>query len=210
MAGLVTSMILIQGVMNKIFKILCWCLVLILPVVGDAQVTPPATDTTKKPVDTTKHLTVDSVLSGRVDTVRVVIDTVVKQDCYTQYYNIVRERGAKPVTDGMQQVVIALKSADACHCFLGQIEVVNGKIKPPLYFQQENGEYRLVSSLGKKLEPAFTSSMTPDELYAIKEGMSIVFRTTDNEYGRLFFYKFVNKGPQSNKAAPSAAELIKE
>jgi hypothetical protein len=79
-----------------------------------------------------------------------------------------------------------------------------------MYFQQENGEYRLVSSVGKRLEPAFTSSMTPEELYSIRDGMSVVFRTTDQEYGRLFFYTFVNKGPNSNKPAPSAADLMKE
>jgi hypothetical protein len=145
-----------------------------------------------------------------VDTVRVVVDTVAKKDCYTEYYDVVRSRGAKKVTDGMQQVVIALKSADGCHCLLGQIEVSGGKIKPPLYFQQESGEYRAVSTVGKKLEPAFISSMTPDELYSIKEGMSIVFRTADNEYGRLFFYKFVNKGAQSNKEAPPPSDLMRE
>ena len=121
-----------------------------------------------------------------------------------------RSRGAKAVTDGMQPVVIALKSNEGCHCFVGRVEVAAGKIKPPLYFQQENGEYRQVSAVGKRLEPAFTSSMSPDELYSIKDGMSIVFRTVDQEYGRLFFYTFVNKGATSNKAAPSAADLIKD
>jgi hypothetical protein len=121
-----------------------------------------------------------------------------------------RTRGAKTVTDGMQQIVISLKNADGCHCFLGQVEVAGGKIKPPLYFQQENGEYRPVSTVGKKLEAAFAGSMTADELYSIKDGMSIVFRTTDNEYGRLFFYKFANKGTQTNKAAPPPSELIKD
>ncbi|WP_336517597.1 hypothetical protein [Pollutibacter soli] len=50
--------------------------------------------------------------------------------------------------------------------------------------------------------------MTPDELYAIKDGMSIVLRTADREYGRIFFYKFVNKRSQVNKIVPSAASLI--
>jgi len=40
--------------------------------------------------------------------------------------------------------------------------------------------------------------------------MSIVFRTSEGEYGRLFFYKYVNKGAQSNKEAPSPTELIKD
>ena len=93
---------------------------------------------------------------------------------------------------------------------MGQIEVVGLKIKPPLYFRKENGEYKPVSTVGKKLEAAFTGSMSPDELYTIKDGMSIVFRTSDNEYGRLFFYQFVNKGSLGNTVAPSASELIKE
>ena len=186
-------------VMNKHFRLLINSFVLLLPVIGFSQV-----DTTKKPVDT-------SLAKTTVDTLRVIVDTVKKLDCYTEYYNTARERGAKPVPDGMQQVVIALKGAENSHCFLGQVEVVNGKIKPPLYFQQENGEYRLVSTVGKKLESAFVGSMTADELYSIRDGMSIVFRTADNEYGRLFFFKFINgKGALNNKAAPSASELIKE
>ena len=195
--------------MNKLLKFVAVAVIFSIPMVGSSQVT----DTTKKAViDTTKKPIADSSMMPKtiVDTVRVIVDTVVKKDCYTEYYNTFRERGARPVTDGMQQVVITLKNADGCHCFLGQIEVAAGKIKPPLYFQQENGEYRLVSTVGKKLEAAFTGSITPDELYSIKEGMSVVFRTTDNEYGRLFFYKFVNKGSANNKPAPSAADLIKE
>lgn len=132
------------------------------------------------------------------------------KDCYTKYYETMRSRGAKPVPDGMQEVVIALKSADGCNCFLGKIEVVGGKMKPPLFFQQENGEYREVSVVGKKIDPAFASTMEEDQLRTISEGMSIVFRTTDGEYGRLFFYKYANKSAQGNKAAPSPSELIKD
>lgn len=153
----------------------------------------------------------DSTIAPKKDTV-IVTDTVVAviKSCYTEWYDAFRTRGAKTVPDGMQQVVIALKTEESCHCFMGQVEVVGGKIKPPLFFQQENGEYKQVSVVGKKLEPGFTGSMTPDELYGIKDGMSIVFRTTDQEYGRLFFYKFVNKAAQSNKEAPSPTDLIKD
>jgi hypothetical protein len=145
------------------------------------------------------------------DTVTVVEPVKpVKMDCYIEWLDAFRTRGAKPVPDGMQQVIIALKDTQTCHCFMGQVEVVGGKIKPPLFFQQENGEFRPVSIVGKKLEAAFTGSMSPDELYAIKDGMSIVFRTTDHEYGRLFFYKFANKSAQSNKEALSPTALIKD
>ena len=190
--------------MKKIFKFAAICALFLLPLAAWSQV--PVKDSVK--TDSTKKM--DSVPQVKVDTVRVIVDTVVKKDCYAEYYDIMRSRGAKAVSDGMQPVVIALKSNESCHCFVGRVEVAAGKIKPPLYFQQENGDYRPVSAMGKRIEAAFAASMTPEELYSIKDGMSIVFRTVDQEYGRIFFYTFVNKGPTSNKAAPSAADLMKE
>jgi len=195
--------------MKKIFNFYIICIGLLLPVLGWSQITGTdsvKTDSSKK-IDSLKK---DTIAPPKADTIRVVVDTVVKKDCYAEYYDVMRSRGAKTVTDGTQPVVIALKSNEGCHCFIGKVEVAGGKIKPPLYFQQENGEYRAVSSVGKRLEAAFTASMSPEELYIIKDGMSIVFRTVDQEYGRLFFYTFVNKGPNSNKPAPSAADLMKE
>ena len=191
--------------MRNYFRLLLVLAIFLMPRLSWSQVTAPPKKDSLAPVavDTTKPVV-------RVDTVKVVVDTVVKKDCYTEYYDIMRTKGAKPVTDGMQQVVIALKTPESCNCFLGQVEVAGGKVKPPLYFQQETGDYKLVSGLGKKLEPAFVASMTPEELYAIRDGMSIVFRTSSNEYGRLFFYQFANKGTQVNKVAPSAADLIKD
>ena len=194
---------------------ICFALFL-LPLFGLSQ---SVTDTThKKPADSLSKVKMDSTMKmdstikevPKTDTIKVIVDTVVKKDCYQQWYDAFRTRGAKTVPDGMQQVVIALKNADGCHCFMGQIEVAGGKMKAPLYFQQENGEYRPVSTVGKKLEAAFAGSMTPEELYSIKDGMSIVFRTSEGEYGRLFFYKYVNKGAQSNKEAPSPNDLIKD
>ena len=195
--------------MNKNFRLLVVLVMVSLPVLGWSQVTPK--DSLAKAVTDTAIMKPDTTHPPVIDTVKVVMDTVVKKDCYTEYYEIMRTRGAKPVTDGMQQVVIAFKSPDgSCLCFMGQIEVLGHKIKPPLYFRKENGEYKPVSTVGKKLEAAFAGSMSPDELYTIKDGMSIVFRTSDNEYGRLFFYQFVNKGSLGNTVAPSASELIKE
>ena len=190
--------------MKLIFKFLLGCCILLLPFLTSSQVTPPQKDSVKV-------VAMDSTIAPKKDTV-IVTDTVVAvvKNCYTEWYDTFRARGSKPVPDGMQQVVIALKSDAGSHCFMGQVEVVGGKIKPPLFFQQESGEYKQVSIVGKKIEPGFAGSMTPDELYSIKDGMSIVFRTTDQEYGRLFFYKFVNKAAQGNKAAPSPTDLIKD
>lgn len=192
--------------------------ILFLPLFVLSQVPQPTQDSLRKAdslnlLRKADSLKVKDSTALKADTTvgEVKTDTiVVKKDCYEEWFDAFRTRGGKAVPDGMQQVVIALKNEDVCHCFMGQIEVVGGKMKPPLFFQQENGEYRQVSTVGKKLEAAFTKSMTPEELYAVRDGMSIVFRTSEGEYGRLFFYKYVNKGAQSNKEAPSPTELIKE
>jgi hypothetical protein len=179
---------------------------LMLPVFGWSQ-----TDTTAQKKDTVTKMAVDSA-AVKKDTAVAVVDTAkpAAKDCYQKWYEVMRARGAKPVTDGMQQVVIALKGPDGVNCMMGQIEVAGGKMKPPLFVQQENGEYRALNTIGKKLDPAFATAMGEDQLFAISEGMSIVFLTSDKEYGRLFFYKFANKAAQGNKPAPSPDELIKD
>ena len=196
--------------MNKYFKLLTAFSMFLFPLMAFSQVTTPATDSAKVAASAGATKKDSLFTKTTVDTVKVIVDTVVKKDCYTEYYEAFRSRGGKPVPDGMQQVIIALKGSSGCQCFMGQIEVVGGKVKPPLQIQQESGEYHSISTIGKKLDAAFVSSMTPDELYTIKDAMSIVFRTADNEYGRLFFYKFVNKGVQVNKSAPPPSELLKE
>jgi hypothetical protein len=172
-------------------------------------------DTAKLAADSAKLAAEAAALAAlREDSIKKVkadsLAALAKKDCYQAWYEVMRARGAKPVTDGMQQIVIALKDTVNCNCFMGQVEVAGGKIKPPLYVQQENGEYRPITVMGKKIEPAFAAAMGEDQLHSISEGMSIVFRTTDNEYGRIFFYKFVNKSAQSNKTAPSPTDLIKD
>src|SRR4051812_34871235 len=116
--------------MNKHLKFLLGCIVFSLPLLALSQ-NPVNKDSTS--------VKADSVLKADTTAIAVVVDTAAKKDCYAEYFDIIRTRGAKPVTDGMQQVVIAMKGPEGSHCFLGQIEVAGGKIKPPLFFQQENG-----------------------------------------------------------------------
>lgn len=161
-----------------------------------------AQDTSATRTDTTKKIA-DTAVAKKADTVKA------SSNCYVEWYDTFRARGAKPVTDGMQEVVIAFKSGESCHCFMGRVEVVAGKIKTPLYIQQENGEYKTFASLGRKLDPDFVSDIG-DQLWSITDGMSVLFRTSTQENGRLFFYKFINKNAQANKAAPSPQDLIKD
>ncbi|HET6543497.1 MAG TPA: hypothetical protein VFG46_23595 [Chryseolinea sp.] len=181
----------------------------IMPIIAVGQ-----SDTTAPKKDTTAAIKMDSTLKTPPDTaaaVKVNVDTAVvaiPMNCYKQYLDYFTELGAKPVTDGMQLVVIAFKKKESCHCFMGRVEVVGGKIKTPLYVQSEGGDYKSFGDLGKKLNPEFLSAVG-DGLWNISNGMSVVFQTTDDEYGRLFFYKFLNKNKQMNKEAPSPSELLK-
>ncbi len=195
----------------KVFNLLLIiCIISMIPGIASAQ-----TDTTKKAaIDTAMKVSVDSV-KAKVDTVsaeKPKVDSVsiasTPMNCYKQYVDYFTELGAKPVTDGMQLVVIAFKSKETCQCFMGRVEVAGGKIKTPVYVQTEGGVYKSFPELGKKLDPEFVS-VTGDGLWVITNGMSVVFQTTEQEYGRLFFYKFLNKNKGMNKEAPSPADLLK-
>ena len=180
-------------------------LVLILPVAVSAQV-----DTTRAKTDTTV-VRIDSVKVA-ADTTAVKHDTAaiasVPMNCYKQWIDYFTESGAKPVTDGTQLIVIAFKSKESCHCYMGKVEIAGGKIKAPLMVQNEGGDYNTFTALGKKLDPDFLAAQG-DALWDVTNGMSVLFQTTDQEYGRVFFYKSLNKNKKMNKEAPSPSDLLK-
>ncbi len=132
------------------------------------------------------------------------------KDCFREWLDLFRDRGGKPVPDGTQEVIITLRRQDKTVCYMGKVDVAGGKIKPPLWVLKEDGSYETFAAMGKKLDPEFQSSMSEEDLLAITEGSSISFRTAEQEYGRLFFYKFLNDKPKANKVAPSPSELIKK
>lgn len=203
--------------MKPYFIIVVICTILTSYAHGQNTPSRPATDTSiKKTADTTVKPAADSMAKPVMDTAALAKKTAdslaaakASQNCYTKWYDYMRAHGAKPVSDGMQQVVITFKSGESCHCFMGKIEVAAGKIKPPLYVQEENGEFKTSADFGKKLDPEFITSMGAD-LWKISDGMSALFRTTDQEYGRIFFYEFANKGATAKKVAPSPEDLIKQ
>jgi len=131
----------------------------------------------------------------------------VPMNCYKQWFDYFTELGGKPVPDGTHMVVIAFKSKESCHCYMGKVEVINGKIKAPVLVQTEGGDFKSFTSLGKKLDEDFLA-VVGDGLWEITNGMSVVFQTTDKEYGRVFFYKSLNKNKEMSKEAPSPSELL--
>ena len=131
------------------------------------------------------------------------------KDCFREWLDLFRDRGGKPVPDGAQECIITLRRQEKTVCFMGKIDVAGGKVKPPLWVQKEDGSYETFAAMGKKLDPEFTANLSEDDIFAITDGMSISFRTSEQEYGRLFFYKFLNDKPKANKVAPSPSALIK-
>ena len=146
----------------------------------------------------------DTVVIKKADTVSIVATPM---NCYKQWLDVFAERGVKPLTDGMQEVVIAFKSKESCHCYLGRVEISGGKLKAPLFVQTEGGEYKTFLAMGKKLDEDFITAQG-DGLWNVTNGMSVLFQTVDHEYGRVFFYKSLNKNKQANKEAPSPSDLL--
>lgn len=183
---------------------LCFA-ILMMPQVGSAQ-----NDTASIKKDSSL---IDSSAKELVDSAAKVNDTAVvstPMNCYKQYVDYFTELGAKPVADGMQPIVMAFKTKESCHCFMGRVQVTGGKIKAPLYVQTEGGDYKTFAEISpnKKMDPEFLAAVG-DDLWSISNGMSVVFHTTDDEYGRVFFYKALNKNKGMNKEAPSPADLVK-
>jgi hypothetical protein len=178
------------------------CLLSFVPFIVSAQ-----TDTTAKVITAQ-----DSAITVE-DTVAIVknIDTAVvavPMNCYKQWLDYFTNLGTKPLSDGMHEVVIAFKSKESCHCYMGKVEIAGGKIKAPLFVQNEGGDFNTFTALGKKMDPDFLAAQG-EALWDVTNGMSVLFQTTDNEYGRVFFYKSLNKNKKMNKEAPSPSELLK-
>ena len=49
-------------------------------------------------------------------------------DCFKEWYSLFKERGATPVPDGTNDVIITLRNNEYTECFMGRVEVSNGKL----------------------------------------------------------------------------------
>src|SRR5688572_14328212 len=96
-------------------KSLIACCILLSPLFTSSQVTTPQKDSVKVS-------SMDSTIGPKKDTA-IVTDTVVPvtKNCYAEWYDTFRARGAKPVPDGIHEVIIALKNEEGSHCFMGQV-----------------------------------------------------------------------------------------
>ena len=129
--------------------------------------------------------------------------------CYDQWYSLFKERGAKPIADGTHDVIISLRNEyDYAECFLGKIDVKEGKVVSKLQIQKVDGTYE---EFDKRVLPDYQTSegVMREELRSITKGMSESFDLTGGEKIRLFFYKSLADKAKANKKAPGPSELIK-
>ena len=131
------------------------------------------------------------------------------KDCYGEWYTLFRERGAKPIPDGTQEIVISIRKDGYSQCFIGKVDVENGKLKLPVYVAKEDGTFESLAETGLKLDPASEAAKSADAVITITDGMSVTAYTTDHETVKLFFYKFVNDKPKKNKVAAPVSALVK-
>jgi len=120
--------------------------------------------------------------------------------CYDEYTGKFKTNGAQAVTDGMQNVVVAVKDADGnSSCAKGEIMVKKGAIVLPLYLERENGTHSVVYG---KLDQNFYRQAETKINYSIDMGMTAVFMLTYKRQARLFFTDFLNPDPGAVVKAP--------
>ena len=131
------------------------------------------------------------------------------KDCYGEWYTLFRERGAKKIPDGTQEVIISIRKDGFSKCFMGKVDVENGRLVPPVYVAKQDGTFETLAQTGLKLDPASVAAKDPNALTTITDGMSITAYTDDHEVVKLFFYKYVNTAASQNKEAPPVKTLVK-
>lgn len=126
-----------------------------------------------------------------------------KPNCYLDYTKAFNERGAKPIPDGIQNVVVTIRnSADnSCLSRIGTIEVKDNKIVGGLMLKSRQGALvKPKEKLNEKYEkPKTTWKVNRD----IVNGMSSSFLTQNNTIVNLFFIDFLEGKMPAMAEAPS-------
>jgi hypothetical protein len=133
----------------------------------------------------------------------------VSKNCFNEWYALFKERGAKPIPTGIHDVIIAVRKGDYSECFMGKIDVLDGKITGRPQVQKVDGSYEewdyRISQSYFDSEGKIKSSAALE----INNGMSAEITLADGENVRLFFYKFVADKAKQNKKAPAPSSLVK-
>ncbi len=131
------------------------------------------------------------------------------KNCFNEWYALFKDRGAKPVPTGTHEVVIAFRKGDYSECYMGKVDVMDGKITGRPQVQKMDGTYE---EWDKRISQSYfdeSGNIKASALLEIHNGMSSEVTLADGENVRMFFYKFVADKPKANKKAPAPSALIK-
>lgn len=134
---------------------------------------------------------------------------VASKNCFNEWYAIFKERGAKPIPTGIHDVVIAVRKGDYSECYMGKVDVMDGKISGRPQVQKMDGTYEEWDYRISQSYFDADGKIKNSALLEIHNGMSAEVTLADGENIRLFFYKFVADKPKANKKAPAPSALIK-
>lgn len=129
-------------------------------------------------------------------------------DCYQEWFTFLKSRGTKAVPNGTNDVIISIRHGEYSECFMGKVDVKDGRLTGKLQIQKIDGTY---AEFDKKVNATYQdkTGVLKEELRDIYNGMSAALTLTDGETIRLFFYQSVLETTKANKKAPSPSELIK-
>jgi len=130
-------------------------------------------------------------------------------NCFKDWYTLFRERGANPVPDGTNDVIISIRNGDYSECFMGKVDVLGGMLNGNFQVQKVDGSY---GEFDKTISAAYMNAgatRLKDELRIINDGMSASVPLSDGELIRLFFFNSLKGKALANKKAPAPTMLIK-
>jgi hypothetical protein len=130
-------------------------------------------------------------------------------NCFSEWYALFKERGAKPIPTGIHDVVIAFRKGDYSECYMGRVDVMDGKITGRIQVQNIDGTY---NEWDRRISQNYfddEGKLRTEALLEVNNGMSAEVTLNDGENVRLFFYKFIADKPKAHKKAPSPSSLIK-
>lgn len=133
---------------------------------------------------------------------------VASSNCFKEWYTLFKERGATPIPDGVNDVIITLRNNEYSECFMGRVEVSNGRLVGKLQIQKVDGSFE---EFDKRVSASFQNEQgtLKEDLREVVNGMSASVVLADGDYIRLFFYKSLASKPVANKKAPAPSALVK-
>ncbi len=109
-------------------------------------------------------------------------------NCYEEWYSVFKERGANPVANGIQEAVVTIRNGNYSECFMGRVNVLDGKVLGRPQVQKMDGTYE---DWGKDVSHKYfntdgTRTEEGNSLLTITNGMTGEMLLADGDIVRAF------------------------